>query len=226
LEEIMDIENLGPAPTLLSTRRHWIGATTAAIGGLALGTTAFAANPSEALALDATSLGTSTIDANALGKTATGASAARPADENGLSKTAEAIHQESIFKASPKRIYDALMDEEQFQKIELLSLAMPALDLKNKPANISREVGGSFSIFGAYILGRQLELVPNQRIVQAWREIIWDPGVFSIAKFELVEQGTGTKLVFDHTGFPAGAGEHLAVGWKSHYWESLEKFLG
>jgi uncharacterized protein YndB with AHSA1/START domain len=203
----MDIENLLPAPTLLSTRRHWIGATAAAIGGLA-----------------ASASGASTLDATAFGKTSPGTIAARPADENGLSKTAEAIHQETIFKVSPKRIYDALTDEEQFQKIELLSLAMPAQDLKNKPAKIIREVGGSFSIFGAFIVGRQLELVPNQRIVQAWREIIWAPGIFSIAKFELVEQGTGTKLVFDHTGFPAGAGEHLAVGWKSHYWDSLEKF--
>jgi len=39
------------------------------------------------------------------------------------------------------------------------------------------------------------------------------------------ENGTGTKLIFDHTGFPAGAGEHLAVGWKSNYWDPMEKLL-
>jgi len=53
----------------------------------------------------------------------------------------------------------------------------------------------------------------------------WDPGVYSIAKFELTEQGSGTKLIFDHTGFPADDGENLAAGWKAHYWESLEKYL-
>jgi hypothetical protein len=46
-----------------------------------------------------------------------------------------------------------------------------------------------------------------------------------MAKFVLVEQGSGTKLVFDHTGFPKGDAEHLAAGWKAHYWETLEKFL-
>ena len=53
----------------------------------------------------------------------------------------------------------------------------------------------------------------------------WDPGAYSIAKFELVEQGTGTKIVFDHTGFPKGDAETLASGWKAHYWEPLAKFL-
>ena len=163
--------------------------------------------------------------AMAIGGLAAGSMDAAAKNDDGVSHTAEAIHQETVLKASPKRIYEALTDAAQFQKIELLGGAMKATDLEAKPAVISREPGGAFSIFGAYIVGRQLELVPNQRIVQAWREISWEPGVFSIAKFELKEQGSGTKLIFDHTGFPAGAGDHLAAGWNSHYWEPLEKML-
>jgi hypothetical protein len=53
----------------------------------------------------------------------------------------------------------------------------------------------------------------------------WKPGVYSLAKFELVEEGAGTRIVFDHTGFPKGDAEHLATGWKAHYWDSLAKFL-
>jgi hypothetical protein len=53
----------------------------------------------------------------------------------------------------------------------------------------------------------------------------WDPGVYSIAKFDLVEQGGGTKIVFDHTGFPKSHAETLASGWKAHYWGPLVKFL-
>jgi len=147
------------------------------------------------------------------------------ATDNGLSHTAEAIHQEIVFKVSPQRIFDALTDAAQFQKVESLSGAMKGSDLDAKPAKISREPGGAFSIFADYIIGRQLELLPNQRIVQAWREVSWDPGVYSVVHFELKEQGSGTKLIFDHTGFPVGNGEHLAVGWKAHYWEPLEKFL-
>ena len=147
------------------------------------------------------------------------------ADDNGLTHNAEAIHQETAFKASPQRLYDALLDAKQFQQVELLSGAMKGTDLNAKPAKINPEPGGAFSIFGDYIIGWQLELVPNQRIVQAWRETSWDPGIYSVVRFQLNPQGSGTKLVFDHTGFPTGNGEHLAIGWKAHYWEPLAKYL-
>jgi activator of HSP90 ATPase len=67
--------------------------------------------------------------------------------------------------------------------------------------------------------------VPNQRIVQAWRVNNWPAGLYSIARFELIEQGSGAKIVFDHTGFPKGDADHLAEGWKGNYWEPLKKFL-
>jgi activator of HSP90 ATPase len=80
-------------------------------------------------------------------------------------------------------------------------------------------------MFGGIILGRHIELVPHERIVQAWREKDWTAGVYSIVRFQLAEQGAQTKLVFDHTGFPQGAAEHLAPGWWSHYWEPLRKYI-
>jgi activator of HSP90 ATPase len=161
----------------------------------------------------------------ACGGLALGATEAWAADEE-ISHTAESIHQEAFFKASRKRVYDALTDTKQFDKVIELSGVMKSMPSSDTPTGISREVGGVFTLFGGYITGRQLELLPNERIVQAWRAASWDPGIFSIAKFELVEQGTGTKIVFDHTGFPKGKGERLATGWKEHYWEPLAKLLG
>ena len=145
--------------------------------------------------------------------------------EDGISRTAESIHQEAVFKASRKRVYEALIDTKQFDKVIQLSGVMKSMPPGGKPTEISREVGGAFTLFGGYITGRHVELVPNQRIVQAWRTGGWDPGVYSIVKFEVVEQGSGTKIVFDHTGFPKGAAEDLAAGWKANYWEPLEKLL-
>ena len=137
-----------------------------------------------------------------------------------ISHTAESIHQEVVFQASPQRVYHALTDPKQFTKVTSFSPVMKA-----PPAEISGEVGGAFTCFGGHIVGRQVELVPNQRIVQAWRVVTWDPGVYSIAKFEFNEQGSTTRLVFDHTGFPTGKAEHLADGWKANYWEPVRKYL-
>jgi activator of HSP90 ATPase len=141
------------------------------------------------------------------------------ADRNGISHNCESIHQEVVFKATRKRVYEAITQEKQFRQVT-------EFIIKGASAEISAEVGGTFSIFGGVILGRHIELAPYERIVQAWREKDWDPGLYSIVRFQLDEQGSETKLVFDHAGFPQGAASHLAPGWWSHYWEPLQKYLG
>ena len=145
--------------------------------------------------------------------------------ENGLTHTAEAIHQEPVFQASRNRVYEALTDAAQFDKLMRLSAAMQSMATGTKAAEISREVGGAFLLFGGYVVGRHLELEPNQRIVQAWRSAGWKPSEYSIVRFELTEQGSATKIIFDHRGFPAGTGPHLAQGWNENYWQPLEKYL-
>ena len=151
---------------------------------------------------------------------------ARFAASDEISHTCESIHQEVVFKASRKRVYEAFTETQQFDKVVQLSAAMKSgMAPGAKPTEISHEVGGAFALYGGYIVGRHIELVPNERIVQAWRVQSWNPGIFSIAKFALAEQDSGTKLIFDHTGFPDGMGEHLAEGWKANYWEPLAKYL-
>lgn len=140
-------------------------------------------------------------------------------DRNGISHTCESIHQEVVFKAARKRVYEALTDEKKFSQVT-------DFIMKGAATEISREVGGTFSIFGGVITGRHIELIPDERIVQAWREKDRPPGVYSIVRFQLEGQGGETKTVFDHTGFPQGASVSLAPGWWSHYWEPLQKFLG
>jgi len=120
------------------------------------------------------------------------------------------IHQEVDLKASPARIYRALLDAKQFGALT------GGLATEMRP-----EAGGAFSVFGGHIVGRNVELVPDRRIVQAWRVVTWPEGVYSIARFELKPQGTGTRVVFDHTGFPPELREHLAAGWEEHYWVPL-----
>ena len=144
-----------------------------------------------------------------------------------ISHSAEdAIHQEPVFKASRKRVYDALTDAKQFNKVTQLSAAVQSGMAPATPAaEIANAPGGAFSFFGGYVTGRNVELVTNERIVQAWRAGSWPTGIYSIVKFELVEQGSDTKMVFDHTGFPKGDAEHLVEGWKTNYWQPLAKFL-
>jgi activator of HSP90 ATPase len=123
------------------------------------------------------------------------------------------IHQEIDFEMSPQRVYEALLDAKQFTAFS------------GRTAEINREVGGAFSLFNGHIIGRNLELLPNQRIVQAWRVVTWPEGAYSIARIELKPAGSGTHVVFDHVGFPEGLHDHLAQGWEENYWSLLKKYF-
>jgi activator of HSP90 ATPase len=133
-------------------------------------------------------------------KSTTGANAARTA-----------LHFDVEFAAPPRLLYAALLDQKQFAA------------LTGMPATIDPAVGGALSLFGGLILARNVELVQDRRIVQAWRPARWDPGVYSIVHFEFSARGSGSALAFDHAGFPAGEYDHLYAGWQSHYWEALRK---
>ena len=125
------------------------------------------------------------------------------------------VHQEVQYKAAPARVYEALLDAKQFA-----AFTKDAAEIQPQP-------GGSFKLFGGRIEGRTIELVTNKRIVQAWRASNWKPGFYTIVRFELSPQGSGTRLVFDQAGFLEDPAEwkHLTEGWPQMYWEPLRKYL-
>jgi activator of HSP90 ATPase len=124
-----------------------------------------------------------------------------------------AIHQEIDLNASPQKVYEALLDSKQFA------------EFSGRAAEINRDAGGAFSLFKGHIIGRNLELVPNQRIVQGWRVVTWPEGAWSIARFDLKPNRNGTHVVLDHIGFPEGLHDHLAQGWEENYWSLLKKYF-
>jgi activator of HSP90 ATPase len=191
-----------PGPDVRMSRRRWLIKSGAAAGGAALAS-AFGAKTASPQTQQMQNVGAAT----------------------GVTHDTEAIHQEVVIKAPAARVYEVLTNASQFQKLQLLSPDVPAAALNAHPAQLSAEPGSAFSLFGGIIVGRQVELVPAKRVVQAWRVENWNPGMYSIARFELSDADGGTKIIFDHTGFPAGAGDHLAAGWKSHYWDGLTKLF-
>jgi len=123
------------------------------------------------------------------------------------------LHQEIELNATPERIFNVLLDSKQFAAFT------------GMPATIDPTAGGAFNTFGGLIEGRNVELIPSRRIVQAWRPTHWDPGVYSLVHFELKAASSGTAFVLDHTGFPEGEFDHLNPGWHMRYWDPLKKYL-
>jgi len=129
------------------------------------------------------------------------------------------IHQEVDFYSSPigsanaAILYEALLDEKEVGAFS------------GAPARIDPAAGGAFKLYGGRVTGRNVELVPNRRIVQAWRVETWPAGVYSIVRIELTETDAGVRLVLDQTGFPPEARDALSANWPKKYWDPLRKHL-
>jgi uncharacterized protein YndB with AHSA1/START domain len=128
------------------------------------------------------------------------------------------IHEETVIAAPPGRVFDLLTSG------NLFSFAT------GQPAEITDREGDSFSLFGGRVEGRQIELVPGQRVVQAWRFGVahpssWEPGVYSILRFTLEPAGEGTRLVIDHAGIPPEWIEHISMGYPEFYQGPIAKFF-
>ncbi|HVE86156.1 MAG TPA: SRPBCC domain-containing protein [Myxococcales bacterium] len=127
---------------------------------------------------------------------------------------AKSIEQQVVINADPARVYETLMDSKRHG------------DFTGGPAEIDARVGGTMSCHGGWVTGVNVDLVKDQRIVQAWRGKDWPAGVFSVATFSLQAEGKNkTKLSFTQHGVPDDQVEHIAKGWYSQYWEPLAKYL-
>lgn len=123
------------------------------------------------------------------------------------------IQQTVTFKASPHEVYEALMDSQKHAAFS------------GGKASISREVGGEFSAYDGYITGRNLELVPDRKIVQAWRAVDWPEGHLSTVTFVLLSIPEGTRLNFTHVDVPDGTEAEFEQGWIDNYWEPMKEML-
>jgi activator of HSP90 ATPase len=123
------------------------------------------------------------------------------------------LHQTMTFTASAHDLYDALMDSKKHAAFT------------EAGATISRKVGGSFQTYDGYATGKNIELVPDKKIVQTWRASDWPEGHYSTITFLFCEKDGETTLEFTQTEIPAEAYQDIKQGWQEWYWDRLMTFL-
>jgi uncharacterized protein YndB with AHSA1/START domain len=100
-------------------------------------------------------------------------------------------------------------------------------EMTGAQATQSNEVGAAVSAWGDYISGRNLELVPGERIVQTWRtQDFTDEHEDSIITVTLEEVAEGTLLTLVHSNVPKEQTSYERGGWQEHYFEPMQEYFG
>jgi activator of HSP90 ATPase len=125
------------------------------------------------------------------------------------------LQQKITIQASPHEVYEALMDTKKF------------ITFTGDHAHINRGVGGVFTAFNGYVKGKNMELVPDEKIVQEWQadEEGWPKDHFSIITIVLTPSNEGTQLDFIQDKLPQPCAEDIAKVWEDDYWAPLKQYL-
>ncbi len=124
------------------------------------------------------------------------------------------IEQSAKFNASPEVLFEMYMDSAKH------SAATGA------PARISRRAGGRFTAFSGALSGRNLLIVPNRMIVQAWRSSAFkrgDPDSILVLEFSKVAGGASVHIV--HMNVPRQDHQGVTKGWPKFYWKPWKAYL-
>lgn len=123
------------------------------------------------------------------------------------------LEQSVTIQAPPSVVYRTLVDPREHARFS------------GAAAHLTPKPGGPFDHYDGSLSGRVVELVPNERIVLAWRASGWPKGQYSIAQFRLKASGKGTRLEFSQYGVPVSDWDGIVDGWKTYYWEPLKRYL-
>jgi activator of HSP90 ATPase len=119
----------------------------------------------------------------------------------------------TLIPATPEEVYNAWLSSKGHAA------------MTGSPASVSSVVGGEFEAWDGYIQGKNLELVPNKRIVQTWRtsEFSADEPDSHI-EITLEPAGKQTKLTLHHTDLPPHGGQYES-GWVESYFEPMKEYF-
>ncbi len=90
----------------------------------------------------------------------------------------------------------------------------------------STKVGGKFTAWDGYIWGKNLKLVQDKQIVQAWRTSEFaDTDPDSVLTLNFTKTKAGTKLQLKHIGTPKSQEDSYRSGWDESYFQPMADYF-
>ncbi len=91
------------------------------------------------------------------------------------------------------------------------------------PAEMDDQTGTEWKLWGGDIHGRNLEVEPNEKLVQNWCSGDWPAP--SVVTFELSEKDGVTTVNLTHVNIPDGEFDDIEEGWRDYYMGPLKELL-
>jgi len=125
-----------------------------------------------------------------------------------------AIQETVRFRTTPHALFEMYLDSKKHSK---------STGMKSR---INRKAGGRFRTFAGMLEGKNLAIVPDRQIVQAWRATHWKKEDWSILILTFSKVPGGAQIDLVHVGVPAYDHKGVRQGWPKYYWKPWKKFLG
>ncbi|CAI5472001.1 unnamed protein product [Closterium sp. Yama58-4] len=174
---VKDIQAGGPARDELEKAKAVKPAATGAAAAAAPAAAALGAAAPPA----ATAAGSASAAAKATASTAAAKTSKKESGSSGTGKKTIAITQR--FHCRPSDLYETLMDEKRW------------MAFTQSKAKLSRDVGGTFSLFDGSVTGVNQRLDENKLIMQKWRFSSWPDGVYSTVCITFEEPQVGDTIL-------------------------------
>lgn len=116
-----------------------------------------------------------------------------------------------IINAEPSDVYSALTNP---FTIELWS---------GYPAVMPAEPGSEFSLWDGDISGRNIEFIPDSKVVQEW--YFGDQTERSIVTISIQPFREDSQVTVEHTNIPDEDFEDIAEGWREYYIGAITRFF-
>ena len=138
----------------------------------------------------------------------------RPATKVKSTLPTTTIKQSVLIPASPVEVYDAMVN------------ARKHAAFTGAPAKSVNKVGGKFTAWDGYIVGKYLKLEPGKKIVEEWSTNDWPAGYPpSLIELSFERANTVTRLTMVQTEVPTAQAPNYRQGWKDYYWTPLKTYF-
>jgi len=121
------------------------------------------------------------------------------------------IRQKHYIKATPEEVFAALTNPFTIELWSGYTAVMEPIE------------DFEFSLFSGDICGRNIKVVPNERLVQEW--YFGESPQQSVVTIILKKRESGTSVTVEQTNVPDEDVGEFEEGWREYYWGAIREFF-